>query len=180
MKNITTSTTTLQEAATLLNAHLWELLYPIPGGSIFFKSEQTPLIYDPMSTMAYGYASCTGISLLYVAGLRTIGIPGRLVGTPAWNGNQSNGNHNWVEVYLGPGGGWDLGDDWAFIEGLPAGGGENFTNPCNKWFCNPGHANNTVFFATRYTRSGGGGAKGSGGGFEEFEETRHPHTTDMK
>ena len=31
-----------------------------------------------------GYASCTGVSILYVDALRTIGIPARVTGTPAW------------------------------------------------------------------------------------------------
>ena len=47
---------------------------------------RTPHIYDPMSTLLYGYASCTGVSILFVDALRTIGIPARVVGTPAWHG----------------------------------------------------------------------------------------------
>jgi hypothetical protein len=159
MKNLTTTSTSLEEAATILNDNIWKLLSLDSSKSIVFRSESTPLIYDPMSTMAFGYASCTGVSLIYVAALRTVGIPARLVGTPAWNGNQSIGNHNWVEVYLGPGHQWDLGDGWAFIEGRPAGAGENFTNPCDKWFCDQSHANNTQFFATRYTRGSGGATR---------------------
>ena len=59
-------------------------------------------------------------------------------GTPAWNGNVSHGNHNWVEVWLGPSENEEDGV-WGFLEGRPAGGGETFTNPCDKWYCNPGH-----------------------------------------
>ena len=29
-------------------------------GGVTFKSSQTPLIFDPVSTAAFGYASCTG------------------------------------------------------------------------------------------------------------------------
>ena len=87
---------------------------------------QTPLIYDPMSVILFGYGSCTGISITYADALRTLGIPARLVGTPAWHGRQADGNHNWVEVWLGPQRGW------CFIEGAPAGGGETFANPCDK------------------------------------------------
>ena len=84
------------------------------------------LIMDPMSTITFGFASCTGVSILYTDALRAVGVPARLVGTPAWNGEVENGNHNWVEVYTGPTGGW------SFIEGAPAGGGETLTNPCGE------------------------------------------------
>ena len=57
------------------------------------------MIFYPMSTMVFGYASCTGISILYVDALRSVGIPARLVGTPAWHGKENDGNHNWVEVH---------------------------------------------------------------------------------
>jgi len=70
--------------------------------------------------------------------LRSIGIPARLVGTPAWNNDAANGNHNWVEV-------WQLSNtdehtaSWSPIEGKPAGGGETLDDPCSLWFCNPAH-----------------------------------------
>jgi transglutaminase-like putative cysteine protease len=87
------------EVATHLNAHMWAALGRFSStAKIVFKSEQTPLIYDPMSTLAYGYASCTGVSLLFVAALRTFGVPARLAGTPAWHGVEKNGNHNWVRA----------------------------------------------------------------------------------
>ena len=122
------------------------------GGEIVFKSSQTPLIYDAMSTIVYGYASCTGISILAVDSLRSVGIAARLVGTPAWQGHDENGNHNWLEVYIPDV--FDVptpntaaqrarndndndNDRWYFIEGLPAGNGETLFNPCDKWFCNP-------------------------------------------
>ena len=65
----------------------------------------------------------------YVDALRSAGIPARLVGTPAWHGKVEDGNHNWVEVWLGN----QIG--WKFIEGAPAGAGETFENPCSMWFC---------------------------------------------
>lgn len=95
-----------------------------------FKSSQTPLIYDPMATLAFGYASCTGVSIFLVDALRSIGIASRIAGTPAWNQVVDNGNHNWVEV-------WSPEWGWQFIEAAPAGGGETLSNPCDKWFCNP-------------------------------------------
>ena len=176
----------LEDAAVLLNDGMWSVV-GAPSGStaVVFKSEQTPLIFDPMSTLLYGFASCTGISLLYIDALRTFGIPARLVGTPAWNGNVDEGNHNWVEVCacvracppayppraLTPATAARpqvfLGDDapagsggWAFIEGSPAGPGEKFGVPCDKWFCNKAHfgAGATKVFATAYDRGGATGA----------------------
>lgn len=138
--------TTLSEAALLLNKHLWTALRP--QGAVLFRSGSTPMVYDPMSTLVFGYASCTGVSILYVDALRSMGIPARLVGTPAWHGKPEDGNHNWVEIWTGEG---DHG--WAFIEGSPAGAGESLTNPCDKWFCNPSHMDGrTKVFASRFDR----------------------------
>ena len=116
-------------------------------GGVVFKSSQTPLIYDPVSTAAFGYASCTGVSVTFVAALRAAGVPARLVGTPAWRGDPANGNHNWVEL-------WD-GASWRFWEGRPAGGGETLTNPCDKWFCKAARFpinGSTKVYAARFDR----------------------------
>ena len=43
----------------VINENLWKRSYL--GNDVVFKSSQTPLIYDPMSTIVFGYASCTGI-----------------------------------------------------------------------------------------------------------------------
>ena len=143
----------LEDVALAVNTNLWTALGNLTGReTIVFKSEQTPLIYDPLSTVLFGYASCTGISIAYVDALRTLGVPARLVGTPAWHGRPADGNHNWVEVWLGE------ADGWRFIEGGPAGPGETFSNPCDKWFCNPAHfyANHTgtKVFAAEYAEVG--------------------------
>uniref|UniRef100_A0A7S4C1V1 Transglutaminase-like domain-containing protein n=1 Tax=Chrysotila carterae TaxID=13221 RepID=A0A7S4C1V1_CHRCT len=146
------SNATLAEAAVFVNSRVWKLMGKLGGHAspIVFKSEQTPLIYDPLSTILFGYASCTGVSLLLIDALRTLGIPARLAGTPAWHGQREGGNHNWVEVYLGESRGW------GFVEGAPAGAGETFDNPCDKWFCNAAHFNGsgTRVFATKYDRDG--------------------------
>ena len=51
----------------------------------------------------------------------------------------------------------DTGDQWAFLEGRPAGGGETFTNACDKWFCNAAKFNHsgTKVFAIKYARCAG-------------------------
>lgn len=137
---------TQEEAIAILNGYadanvsVWKAL-----GGITFKSSQTPLIYDPISTAAFGYASCTGVSATFVATLRAVAIPARVAGTPAWLGNAANGNHNWIEVYNASSG------QWHFIEGHPAGGSETLLNPCDKWFCNGNKfpPNSTVDKTTR-------------------------------
>ena len=53
--------------------------------------------------------------------------------------------YSWVEVWTG------AKDGWRFVEGWPAGPGETLDNPCDKWFCNPAHFNNSgtrVYAAT--------------------------------
>ena len=48
-------------------------------------------------------------------------------------------------------------EGWRFIEGAPAGGGETFANPCDKWFCNAAKFNGSgtqVFAATFGEHSG--------------------------
>uniref|UniRef100_A0A7S2BQR0 Transglutaminase-like domain-containing protein n=1 Tax=Octactis speculum TaxID=3111310 RepID=A0A7S2BQR0_9STRA len=133
------------DVVTAVNSFLWSDAALSPNAPIVFKSSMTPLVYDPMSVLAFGYASCTGVSILFVDALRSVGVAARLVGTPAWNGVAANGNHNWVEVYD------PENKSWGFIEAAPAGGGETLTDPCDKWFCNPSHvANGTQFFAARW------------------------------
>jgi len=147
-----TPTKTLAEVAVFVNQHIWSELNP--SKPVYFKSQQTPLIYDPMSAISFGFASCTGLSILYVDALRAIGVPARLVGTPAWHGKFEDGNHNWVEIWLGEGGG--LQDEpWTIMESSPAGPGEQLLKPCDKWFCNPSHFDGaTKTYAAKFDRSG--------------------------
>jgi hypothetical protein len=92
---------TMTEAIRTINANMWRMLAPSKHTDcIRFVSGQTPIIFDPMSVLTFGYGSCTGISILLVQALRAAGIPSRLAGTPAWNQNIQHGNHNWVEVWL--------------------------------------------------------------------------------
>jgi hypothetical protein len=135
------------EVVDVINANLWDS--GLLGNNVVFKSSQTPLIYDPMSTIVFGHASCTGVSILFADALRAAGVPARIAGTPAWNGKPENGNHNWVEVYLVATG------KWHFIEALVAGPGEQLNNPCSMWFCSPAKMVNwTRVFAARW-RPGG-------------------------
>lgn len=159
---------TVSQVVQLINSELWSAgAFGAGSNSIVFQSDSTPLIYDPMSMLAFGYASCTGVSIFFVDALRAAGIAARVAGTPAWNGDINNGNHNWLEV-------WNpdctttttiaasthashatktpaTTGCWQFIEGAPAGAGETLENPCDKWFCSPGKfANGTQVFAARF------------------------------
>lgn len=81
---------------------------------IIFKGNNTPQIMAPISeTLMKGYASCTGLSIVAAAALRSVGIPARIVGTAQWNTDEG-GNHNWVEVWIGP-----SADDWIFFDAVP-------------------------------------------------------------
>ena len=163
-----TSNSTIEDVVREVNKDLWTALGKltvsyndrgeeyIQTDPIVFKAGQTPLVYDPMSIMQFGYGSCTGLSILLIDALRCAGIPARLCGTPAWNGYVERGNHNWIEVYS------VAKKNWLFLE--PAYGdygSENADNmnknPCERWFCNKEMFEGTKVFATRYDREKSGG-----------------------
>eukprot|EP00980_Cylindrotheca_fusiformis_P004372 scaffold925_cov129-Cylindrotheca_fusiformis.AAC.25 len=135
----------LTSAVTWTNKNLWTLLGR-EGAPIYFKSSQTPLIFDPMSIIAFGYASCTGTSILFSNALRALGIPSRVAGTPAWYGNNTQGNHNWVEVY-------DRGT-WKFLEPSPALANVDTldADPCSRWFCKQSRYPSSKVYAARMSR----------------------------
>jgi len=165
--NTTEKPLQLNDVVHLVNQKLWNSF--AGHESISFHSGLTPLIFDPMSIIVYGYASCTGLAILLVSAFRTVGIPARIVGTPAWNGQTDHGNHNWVEVYapstssLGSFAGRSrdpIPNGWIFFE--PSANQTHVddltTAPCSKWFCRPGffpsagnnnNNNNTQVFAAR-------------------------------
>lgn len=100
---------------------------------IVFKGNQTPQIMAPISqTLTLGYASCTGLSILAVAALRSVGIPARMVGTPQWN-TKAGGNHDWIEVWMGP-------DNWKFFDADPR---QNPISFNEVWFV-PSPANHAI------------------------------------
>jgi transglutaminase-like putative cysteine protease len=148
---------TMKQVVKLINTRLWSILGR-PDKPIVFQAGLTPRIYDPLSVIAYGHSSCTGLAVLLVAALRTVGIAARLAGTPAWWGDEENGNHSWVEVYLPD----ENGGQWMFLEPTPgiAEGDEDTADaddldrdPCKRWFCKADHFNGTTrVYATRFKR----------------------------
>ena len=89
-------------AAVVLNNKIFDLLHVKYHPTKRPKPDQSPA-----ESMACGYASCSGLSILLVDACRSAGVPARVVGTPSWttgkgdaNGNHG-GNHTWVEIYDG-------------------------------------------------------------------------------
>ncbi len=74
---------------------------------------------SPSESMAQGMASCTGLSIILVDALRSVGIPARFAGTPNWH--DERGNHSWVEVWID--------GKWHFTEFYPDEAGLD-----NSWF----------------------------------------------
>lgn len=58
----------------------------------------------PEESIDLKMASCTGLSILLVDALRSVGLPARIAGTAMWT--TMRGNHNWVEVWLPDSGSW--------------------------------------------------------------------------
>ncbi|GAX11399.1 hypothetical protein FisN_22Lh072 [Fistulifera solaris] len=141
-------TTTLTEAVYMLNTYMWQRLAAPGTPSITFVAGSTPLIFDPMSVLVYGYGSCTGLSILLASALRAVGVPARVAGTAAWNAEQGNGNHNWIEVWH---------DGWHFLEPTASNDKEEADrierDPCERWFCHASRWNGTQAFAARLEHS---------------------------
>eukprot|EP00596_Hydrurales_sp_CCMP1899_P002591 CAMPEP_0119034004 /NCGR_PEP_ID=MMETSP1177-20130426/1064_1 /TAXON_ID=2985 /ORGANISM="Ochromonas sp, Strain CCMP1899" /LENGTH=267 /DNA_ID=CAMNT_0006991173 /DNA_START=610 /DNA_END=1413 /DNA_ORIENTATION=- len=138
----------LEDIVLYINDNLWKGKF---CDDIVFKAGETPMIYDVMSVIAFGYASCTGLSIFLIDALRSVGIPARLVGTSGWNNDPRNGNHNWVEVWV------DSISEWQFIQAEPAGGG-TFSDPCSQSFCVPKNFNGlgngkTQVYAARFDQN---------------------------
>lgn len=151
----------ITSVTTWVNKHLWTRLARREDQPIYFKSSQTPLIFDPMSTISFGYASCTGTSILFSNALRAVGVPARVAGTAAWYGNRTEGNHNWVEVFV-PKSDKDGVGEWKFLEPSPALPHVDTLDkdPRDRWFCDP-----TRFPASKVFAATLSNARASGGYF---------------
>jgi hypothetical protein len=98
----------LREAATAVSDGIWTAF---GEPAIHFKSNSTPEVLSPMhDLLVKRYASCTGMSIFLADGLRSVGVPARVVGTTVWN-RESGGNHNWVEAWFD--------GKWNFIDSNP-------------------------------------------------------------
>ena len=86
-------TSSITEAALLLNEKLWDEL------GVKYEKTLSPYVSAPLETMAYGRASCTGLSVLLVCAYRSVGIPARVALVGKW-APPHEGNHVWVEVWM--------------------------------------------------------------------------------
>jgi len=92
-----------------------------------------------------------------------------MAGTPAWNGEEEQGNHSWVEVF-DPNGdtttnaNGNRGGQWIFLKPSPgitkgvkvdkANADDLEREPCKRWFCGAGRFDvSTKVFATRFTKA---------------------------
>lgn len=65
------------------------------------KNVDLPGKTDAITTLKLGEASCNGKSRLFVAMMRTLEIPSRLIGGLVLDTGTKRISHQWVEVYLG-------------------------------------------------------------------------------
>jgi len=87
------------EAAQILNRDMWKIV------NVKYHARKRPKPdQSPYESMEATYASCTGLSVLLIDACRSVCVPARFVGTPAWSNKR--GNHSWVEV-------WN-GEQWSF------------------------------------------------------------------
>lgn len=91
---------TPSEAALALNAGIFKQV-----NVQYHPTKRPKPDQSPSESIAAGYASCSGLSILLVDACRAVGVPARVVGTPAWavhkgdaNGNHG-GNHTWLEIW---------------------------------------------------------------------------------
>lgn len=82
------------EAAVMLNREVFEQL-----GVRYHATRRPKPDQSPSESVAAGFASCTGLSILLVDACRAVAIPARVVGIPRWP--DGSGNHNWVEIWDG-------------------------------------------------------------------------------
>ncbi len=90
--------TTVRDAAKVVGANIARLT------GVKYSTEREKACQSPAESMRQGLASCTGLSILMVDGLRAVGIPARLVAIPLWG--TMEGNHTWVEIQDGEG--WQM------------------------------------------------------------------------
>ena len=83
---------TMAEAIDVVNGNLPRMT-GVDYNTLREKTNQSP-----KESMRQGMASCTGLAILLVDALRSVGIPARFAGTASWHDNR--GNHSWTEVWL--------------------------------------------------------------------------------
>lgn len=88
---------TAAEAAQILNQNVFAEI------GVKYSTGRRRANQSPKESIEQGLASCSGLSVILVDACRSVGVPARIAGIPAWANKP--GNHTWVEV-------WD--GDWHF------------------------------------------------------------------
>ena len=86
------------QAVARVNQRIWNVC------QVHYSTERRAPNQCISESMASHKASCTGLTILLVCALRSVGIAARAVGTPLWA--KGTGNHTWVEFHDG--------NDWHF------------------------------------------------------------------
>lgn len=93
----------VKEAIQLINKNIRDEV------QVDYNTKRNKADQNPSQSISIGMASCTGLSILLVDALRSVGIPARMAGTPNWFDNR--GNHSWCEVWID--------GKWYFTEYYP-------------------------------------------------------------
>lgn len=93
----------VREAIKTVTANIRNIL------SVDYNVNRSIVNISPFQSIKEKMATCTGLSFLLVDGLRSVGIPARMAGTPMWT--NMKGNHSWVEVWVD--------GQWYFTEYYP-------------------------------------------------------------
>lgn len=81
-----------EEAALLISPRMGELT------GVKYSIKRSHPCLSPLQSLKEKKASCSGLSILFCASLRSIGIPSRIAGIYSWN--HVAGNHTWTEVWI--------------------------------------------------------------------------------
>jgi hypothetical protein len=85
---------TIDRAVVVLNKYVFDTL------KVRYSADRRPKPdQSPYESVKAHYASCTGLSILLVDALRSVGIPARIAAIPLWP--DESGNHTWVEIWDG-------------------------------------------------------------------------------
>lgn len=83
---------TVQEAVQAIAPNMGKLT------GVYYSVERSAACLNPLQSLSEKKASCTGMSILFAAAMRSVGIPCRLAGVLSWN--HTPGNHTWTEVWF--------------------------------------------------------------------------------
>jgi len=98
-----TNSKTIKDAVVAINKNMRDEV------KVDYNTQRKKADQNPSESISQGMASCTGLSILLIDALRSVGIPARIAGTPNWHDNR--GNHSWVEVWIN--------GKWYFTEYYP-------------------------------------------------------------